>query len=119
MWGRKLIKTNWLSPNFSAQMALSKLSLSSLKTKPNQSPNLQVLKVRPKKKKIPSRRDAWSVVGYSTADQYNLLALHDRLLDQGYYQRLPLSEDLETHFVLKGEIGVVLSNELNHNCQQP
>ena len=103
MWGGRkvftpLFKSNWLSTNSSVKMVLSKLSLSSQKIKPSsQSPNLQVLKVRPKKKKIPPRRDAWSVVGYSTADQYNLLALHDGLLDQGYYQRLPLSEDLEAN----------------------
>ena len=104
-------KTKWLLPNSSVvKMGYAKLSMKS-----NQLPNLQVLKVRPKKKKIPPRRDAWAVVGYSTADQYNLLALHERLQEQGYYHRLPLSEDLEANCLCVRSIYSNLSPDHHDN----
>ena len=47
--------------------------------------SIPALKVRPAKqlRKKPSiGKDSWSVVGYSTADSYNLLGLRDKLEDQ-------------------------------------
>jgi len=57
------------------------------------------LKLRPARlnlKKKPSiGRDSWSVVGYSTADRYNLLSLSEKLSAQGLYYQVQLTDDVE------------------------
>ena len=50
-------------------------------------PSVQVLKQRPsrtilRKKKPQLGADSWSVIGYSTADNYNLLSLNEKLTNQ-------------------------------------
>merc|ERR1711864_16125 len=41
--------------------------------------------------------DAWSVVGYSSAESLDLVGLQEGLQQQLIYSRVPLSEDLEPH----------------------
>ena len=43
-------------------------------------------RVLPKKKRLVPAKDAWSVVGYATADSYDLFTLAARLHDQGFDQ---------------------------------
>jgi hypothetical protein len=42
-------------------------------------------RVLPKKKRILPGKDAWSVVGYATADSYDLYTLAAKLHEQGFY----------------------------------
>jgi uncharacterized Rmd1/YagE family protein len=48
----------------------------------------------PTKKRTVPGKDQWSVVGYSTADTYDLAKLSKRLYAQGLYEMRPLPEDL-------------------------
>ena len=40
-------------------------------------------RVLPKKKRLVPGKDAWSVVGYATADSYDLYTLAEKLHEQG------------------------------------
>ena len=113
MWCvRAFVRGRPIFPSPYSLQRFEKFDLSNYsKSKLGQIQTLQVLKARPKKKKIPPRRDAWSVVGYSTADEYNLMSLAQTLSRQGYYEALTLSEDLDGQCLCVRSIYSHLSSE--------
>ena len=69
----------------SVTRSFSKVSSSQISSKSAQL-TIPALKIRPTRQTIRKKplvgRDSWSVVGYSTADEYNLLGLREKIEEQ-------------------------------------